>query len=723
MTKKLGWLVLIAVLNLGSGLGFAQTPLSPKHKKWLEEEVPYIITTNERDVFRKLETDELRDRFIEEFWKQRDPTPGTPRNEFKEEHLRRIEYANKKFGRGTPFQGWRTERGRIYIMLGPPVDVEPILSGDTYPMELWFYHGNPALGQPGYFRLLFFQKCGGGDYGLYDPAANSPKDLVTNPRMVTNIAPNLPGPWTAMDTWAYQVIRDSLPDDVKQALFSIIPGRANFLPFDMIGASIQLAQIQQAPLKRIDDAYALDFLNHKATVEVSYSVHFMGNRTAVSVLKNTSGQFFLHYVIVPDTLSMDSYQDRYVADLRTTLRLADLAGKTLFQQEKTIPIDMGKDELKAVEKSSFQLYDAVPVIPGSYILHILLENMVTKEFTTVEKDIVIPREPGLWMSPIVPSRKVVEDPSQGGNGRAYQIGKYQLYPCLNSTFQTKDTAYFFLQLHGLSGDLRETGALVYSIMKGDQVLQSSRKKVADSENGRDFLAEFPLDKFAPGAYALKSALQDKDGREIVSQTLGFTVSDKAIPGTWVFAQENPPENDASYSYILGMQYLNAGNPVRAREDLAKAGEKKPDSVDYAIGYARALLATEDSAKAKDLLLPFAKQGVANFDLYDVLGTACQDTGDYQEAITWLQKGLSYEGNVVEMLNRLGECFLKIGDKDQAMKAWKKSLEVNPNQENIKKLIEKLREPLAIAISTLYVHKAVDKWPFRYSKNGQSHPLP
>ena len=690
MSRKLGWLVFLVTLELVSNFAFAQAPLSPKHKKWLEEEVPYIITSKERDVFKKLETDELRDRFVEEFWIQRDPTPGTPRNEFKEEHYRRIDYANKTFGRGTPFQGWRTERGRIYIMLGPPVDVEHVLSGDTYVMELWFYHGNPALGLPGYFRLLFFQKFGGGDLVLYDPAANSPKDLVTNPRMPTSPATGLPGSWTAMDAWAYDVISRSLPDDVRQALFSMIPGRANFTPLDMIGASVQLAQIQQAPLKRIDDAYALDFLNHKASVEVSYSVHFMGNRTAVSVLENPSGQFFLHYVIVPDTLSMDSYQERYVADLRTTVRLADLSGRTVFQQERTIPVELGQDELKAVEKNAFQLYDALPVIPGHFILHILLENMVTKEFTTVEKDLAIPGEPGLWMSPIVPSRKVMEDPAQGGNGRAYQVGIYQLYPCLNSTFLAKDTAYFFLQVHGLSGELRDSGGLVYSIMKGDQVLLSARKKAAESGNGRDFLAEFPLAKFVPGAYALKAALQDKDGRELASQSLGFTVSDKAIAGTWVFAQENPPEGDPSYSYILGTQYLNAGDPARGREELAKAWAKKPDSVEYAVGYARALLATEDPAKVKDLLLPFGKKGSADFDLYAVLGTACQDAGDYQEAITWLQKALSYKGNVIEILNRLGACFLQIGDKDQALKAWKKSLEVKPDQENIKKLIEKNR---------------------------------
>ncbi len=81
-------------------------------RTWLDEEVVYIITPKERDVFLKLGTDKERDIFIEAFWKQRDPTPGTPKNEFREEHYRRISYANRMYGRGTPLPGWKTDRGQ-----------------------------------------------------------------------------------------------------------------------------------------------------------------------------------------------------------------------------------------------------------------------------------------------------------------------------------------------------------------------------------------------------------------------------------------------------------------------------------------------------------------------------------------------------------------------------------------------------------------------------------
>ncbi len=149
-------LLLLVVVFLPAQKKKSPKDLPPVYQKWLQEEVVYIITDKEKEVFLKLETEQDRDRFIEEFWKQRDPTPGTPRNEFKEEHYRRIEFVNKTFGRGTPIKGWRTDRGRIYIVLGMPVDVQKFQTGETYPMEIWLYQGNTRFIQAPFVRLLFF---------------------------------------------------------------------------------------------------------------------------------------------------------------------------------------------------------------------------------------------------------------------------------------------------------------------------------------------------------------------------------------------------------------------------------------------------------------------------------------------------------------------------------------------------------------------------------------
>ena len=126
------------------------------YQKWLDEDVTYIITSTERQAFQQLHTDVEREKFIRYFWARRNPNPGQAQNPvaenpFKEEHYRRIEYANERFAAGIP--GWRTDRGRIYIVLGPPDEIDSHPSGGryerpaeegggkifTYPFEQWIY--------------------------------------------------------------------------------------------------------------------------------------------------------------------------------------------------------------------------------------------------------------------------------------------------------------------------------------------------------------------------------------------------------------------------------------------------------------------------------------------------------------------------------------------------------------------------------------------------------
>ena len=109
--------------------------ISKVYKKWLDEDVRWIITDEERGAFKQLSNDEERDQFIEQFWLRRDATPDTAENEYKEEHYRRIAYANEHFAAGVP--GWRTDRGRMYIMYGKPDEIEAHPSGGNYqrPIE------------------------------------------------------------------------------------------------------------------------------------------------------------------------------------------------------------------------------------------------------------------------------------------------------------------------------------------------------------------------------------------------------------------------------------------------------------------------------------------------------------------------------------------------------------------------------------------------------------
>ena len=150
--------------------------LSKTYKKWLNEDVVWIITDEERAAFKQLSNDEERDNFIEAFWQRRDPTPDTEENEYKEEHYRRIAYANEHFAAGIP--GWKTDRGRIYIMYGPPDENDSHPSGgsyerpidegggetSTFPFEDWRYRYIEGIGQE--VIIEFVDTCMCGDYHM-----------------------------------------------------------------------------------------------------------------------------------------------------------------------------------------------------------------------------------------------------------------------------------------------------------------------------------------------------------------------------------------------------------------------------------------------------------------------------------------------------------------------------------------------------------------------------
>jgi GWxTD domain-containing protein len=120
-----------------------------------------------------------RDLFIDAFWKQRDPTPGTPGNEFKTEHARRLAHADRYLGRDAPRPGRRTDRGRIYVILGEPNDTQSFIgTSSIYDTEVWFYQGKTDLGLPAGFYVVFFREGGRGEYRLYSPVADGPQALL-----------------------------------------------------------------------------------------------------------------------------------------------------------------------------------------------------------------------------------------------------------------------------------------------------------------------------------------------------------------------------------------------------------------------------------------------------------------------------------------------------------------------------------------------------------------
>lgn len=169
MRRTLRYAFLIAAVTFPTISILAQpgdTQLNPEYRKWLSEDVRWIITDQERKSFLTLTDDGHRDRFVAAFWEQRNPTPGSQPNPFKEEHYRRLEFANQHFAATAP--GWKTDRGHVYIVEGPPDSIQTQVSTSTTPAEqLWVYRH--MRGKTGEVQLKFVDRCQCGDYRLETP--------------------------------------------------------------------------------------------------------------------------------------------------------------------------------------------------------------------------------------------------------------------------------------------------------------------------------------------------------------------------------------------------------------------------------------------------------------------------------------------------------------------------------------------------------------------------
>jgi GWxTD domain-containing protein len=674
--------LMVFLLEVSSGVK-PEGALSPRFKKWLEEEVCYIITPLEKEVFLQLQTDRERDFFIEAFWKHRDPTSGTPENEFKEEHYRRINYANHHFGRDGPWPGWKTDRGRIFIILGEPRGIDHY-TGDTQicNTEVWFYQGLTQYGLPSGFNLVFFQKDGVGEYVLYSPSADGPQALLTS----------FYGD-QADYVQAFQTLRKINPSLAKVSL-SLIPGESSY-GHPSLASDMLIQNIHTVPQKELKDNYAQKFLAYKDIVEVEYSANYIDNDSSIKILQNPPGVYFVHYVVEIMKFSLQQYQDKYSTHLKINGNVSDSEGKTIHQYEGSISVELDEDQLKSIAYKPFDIYDMFPLTAGFYKFSVIIKNEVSKEFTTLEKDIIIPEDDSaLGMSSLVLGYKMEQASPETQNLKAFKLGSFQILHQPKNIFRPQDTLFLAFQITGLSSDLRQRGHLKYKFFKGDEPFLNFTEKVSQYERGVNFRHEFSLQEFPPDYYRLHVGLWDGE-QEILSEEENFGISSISdFPRPWIHTKTLPPPDHPVYSFLLGKQLFSKGNINKAQAKLEEAFQKKPDSLDFALSLAQVYFVQKKHHQVKQLLMAFSDVSEVPYQLYLLLGKSHQALEEFDQAIAVYNKAISRYGIILDLLNSTGECYYSLGIWDKALAAWEKSLEINNHQPDIKKKVDILKQKIS-----------------------------
>ncbi len=675
--------LVLCLLALGAGQDgrAAQSvkDLPDQYRAWLQEEVVYIITPKEREVFLKLGTDRERERFIEAFWKQRDPDPDTPDNEVRQEHHRRIAYANDKLGRDTPGEGWRTPMGRIYIMLGEPKTIDRFENTtELRPTIIWFYEGLANLGLPNAFNVVFFKRDGVGDWVLYSPVSHGPQSLLVNSYgdQVNHYA-------------AFQEIL-AIEPEVAGISLSLIPMESALALSPSIASEVLLqSKIPAVPWEKVKDAYAEKFYRYKDSVGVEYTANYIESDFAVHVFRDASGVSFVHYLIEPKRLALERSGGRFHTTLQVNLIVSDVDGRPVHQGERSIPVDFSAEQVARIKDKLFSFQDLFPLIEGTYDLSVLVKNVLSKEFASAEARITVTAPAGPEIGPLVLANKVVENSSYQGTSKPYLLGRTQLVPSPRGDFARADVLTLYFQALGVGPELRRTGSLRLRISDDARTVSETTRPIADIPGLPDVLESIPLAALPPALYTIEVALVDAAGAAAVSRQAGFYVSlAESLPRPFVVSFPLPPAGDPVYDNILGNQYLSREDLGGAGWRLEKAFRAAPTSPKFTQDYCKWLLAAGRFADLRKIAEPLLKEKDRH-ELSGLLGQSAQAMGDYGAALAFYQDHLSHYGANINVMNSIGDCYLKLGRNAEALAIWRKSLELSPDQERVKKLVESL----------------------------------
>ena len=524
--------------------------LPDKYKKWLREEVVYIISQNEKEVFKSFITDELRDGFIKNFWKRRDPTPDTPFNEYREEHYRRIEYANKNFFEGAT--GWRTDRGRVYIMFGPPDFFESNPGGGRgflfdpsgptaeFPSEIWVYRYIPGL-KTRYSRteFTFINHYNSGKYQLVtNPAlANALRNTSILARNVGYENPNVAAPGET---------DKNLPMN----------------PLEQLQLMAELTKSRGEVLEEMERSARLRKL--KGIVEAKASLYEMPFFMKESYLRGENNLTYipLSVEVAAKDIAFNKEGDRYKGAVNFHIEIKDKGG-TVYQSSQRLEMNLREETYQNRFTDYYQYKHRTALKPGEYLLHLVVWDEYDNKVGYIDRRIEVPKisNEQFSLSDVILARSIrvvkEEEPftvyakdiqtlqslSESGlkvpekiemqkKEAPFTFGHLEINPNTLSEYSRNEELVFFYQIYSptFSPEHKKAKLLIlHQIEKNKKVIASidgpQEVRILESQKTA-FLnsgARYGLGEFSAGTYTLVVRVKDIVADKTIEKRIDFKV--------------------------------------------------------------------------------------------------------------------------------------------------------------------------------------------------------
>ena len=493
--------------------------LKKAYKDWLEKDVTYIITDDERRAFKKLETDEERERFIEEFWRRRDPDPDTDENEFREEYYERIAYANEHYTSGIP--GWKTDRGRIYIMWGKPDEIETHPSGgayeresyegggstSTYPFERWFYRYLPGVGSG--IELEFVDPTGSGEYRL----ARNPDEkdaLLHVPGAGLTLAEQMGladksdriANFGGIGTANYQRQQDS-PFERLQILTDVM--RPPQIKYNDLASAVNTPVIEDNPLSfdvRVDF-----FRQSDERVITAFTIQTENQNL---VFKDSGGL--------------------QQAELNIYGKITHVSGRRAGIFEDPVVTRATPQELTDAKERKSAYQKAVALAPGRYRVDVIVRDISSGATGVRHVGFEVPKydTSKLSTSTLVLAAKLEGLGDQPAVGM-FTIGNVKVIPNVSSTFHRGSPVGLYMQIYNAGIDqttLRPSVDVEYALMKdGKELGKQTEDWRGSSDSGQRLTIARLVDSrgLSPGDYSVEVRVRDHVSSQSLVQSAKFTI--------------------------------------------------------------------------------------------------------------------------------------------------------------------------------------------------------
>ena len=496
-------------------------------KRWLDEDVRYIITPEERKAFVQMATDEERENFIESFWMRRDPTPDSMENEYKEEHYRRIAYANDRFASGIP--GWRTDRGRIYIAYGPADEIESHPSGgqyqrpyeegggftSTYPFEIWRYRWIEGIGSD--ILLEFVDPTMTGEYRLtMDP---SEKDALLH----------VPG--------AGLTLSEQMGLTTKADRFRRTDGTRMGTPIG--GAqSIRYNQFERLQLyANIFKPPAVKFKDLEAIVNSTIDYNTLSYDVDVHFVRVTNSSVLSGITVLlrNENLMFKEEGGLHKAVANVFGRITTMTRRVQSTFEDTVSITTTAERMHQEVGRSSIYNKSVPLAPGMYRLELVVKDLVGETMGTYRTALRVPEydDEALATSSLIIADKIERVPIRSLGTGQFVIGSSKVRPRIDDSFKRDEKMGIYMQIYNL-GQSEETnrpqGNVTYqiaSLESPDELLLNFTEDVNSirGASSRQVVIEklLPLKTLEPGEYRLNLLVQDDVKNESLTPSTTFKV--------------------------------------------------------------------------------------------------------------------------------------------------------------------------------------------------------